>query len=59
MIEITNVNGDFIIQGLDAGEYKISIEHYGFDPYDSTDALLVKVGTALDLGTIELLETTS
>ncbi len=56
---LTNENGDFIIQGLDAGEYKIGIEHYGFDPYNSTDAILVEVGTVLDLGTIELLETAS
>ncbi|QCX39011.1 DUF4382 domain-containing protein [Aureibaculum algae] len=56
---LTNENGNFIIQGLDAGEYKISIEHYGFDPYNSSDTILVEVGTVLDLGTIELLETTS
>ena len=50
----TDENGDFIIQGLDAGDYKIKIEHNNYIDYES-DIINVIVGVAKDAGTIELL----
>jgi hypothetical protein len=50
----TDENGDFIIQGLDAGDYKIKIEHNNYIDYES-DIINVFVGVAKDAGTIELL----
>ena len=52
---LTNENGDFIIQGLVGGEYKIKIEQDGYMEYESTDDVVVTVGTIADLGTIELI----
>ena len=51
---ITNENGDFIIQGLDAGDYKIEIEHMKYIGYES-ESINVMVGKTTDAGTIELL----
>lgn len=50
----TDDNGDFIIQGLDAGDYKLKIEHNNYIGYES-DIINVFVGKATDAGTIELL----
>ena len=50
----TDENGDFIIQGLDAGDYKLKIEHNNYIDYES-DIINVFVGVAKDAGTIELL----
>ena len=50
----TNVNGEFIIQGLDAGDYKIKIEHNKYIDYQS-DVINVIAGETTDAGKIELL----
>ena len=66
VVRVTNINGDditgtlsdenddFIIQGLDAGDYKIKIEHNNYIGYES-DIINVFVGKVADAGTIELL----
>ena len=51
---LTNENGDFIIQGLSEGVYKIKIERNGYDNYESSDAVVVTVGDIINIGTIEL-----
>jgi len=51
---VSDENGDFIIQGLDAGDYKIKIEHNNYIAYES-DIINVFVGKVADAGTIELL----
>jgi len=51
---ITNENGDYIIQGLNAGDYKIKIEHNKYINNES-GTINVMVGKAADAGTIELL----
>ena len=51
---ITNENGEFIIQGLDAGDYKIKIEYNKYIDYQS-DAINVIAGETTDAGIIELL----
>ena len=50
---LTNENGDFLIQGLEAGDYKLKIIRDGFQEYVSSD-INVTVGTVQDVGTIEL-----
>ncbi len=50
----TNENGDFIIQGLDPGDYKIKIEHLKYIMYNS-DVIMVEKGETTDIGTVELL----
>ena len=50
---VTDENGDFIIQGLDAGDYKIKIEHNKYIGYES-DIINVFVGETADAGIIEL-----
>ena len=50
----TNNNGDFIVQGLDAGDYKIKIEHNNYIDYES-ETINVIAGETKDAGTIELL----
>lgn len=50
----TNVEGDFLIQGLDAGEYKVKIEHPDFISYEPSEFIKVVVGEIFLLGTIEL-----
>lgn len=49
----TNENGDFIIQGLDPGYYKIIIEDFSYINYESQE-IKVTAGDVSDLGTIEL-----
>ena len=43
-----------MIQGLDAGDYKIRIEDNSYIKYESLDAINVSVGVITDTGTIEL-----
>ena len=50
---VTDKNGNFIIQGLDAREYKIKIEHNKYISYES-EKINVMVGDTTDTGTIEL-----
>lgn len=50
----TNENGDFMVQGLDAGDYKIEIEHNNYIGYES-ETINVIAGETKDAGTIELL----
>ena len=52
---LTNENGDFIIQGLGAGNYKIKIENYDYINYESAEVITVTVGDIINVGTIELL----
>lgn len=49
----TNSTGDFVIQGLDSGEYKMSITHSGFKRHERTSINLI-VGDRLALGTTRL-----
>ena len=46
-------NGNFIIRGLDPGDYKIKIEHINYINYES-GTINVIVGEVSDTGTIEL-----
>lgn len=50
---LSNGNGNFIIRGLDPGEYKIKIEHINYINYES-ETISVIVGEVSDAGTIEL-----
>jgi len=50
----TNVNGEFLFQGLDAGDYKITIEDNSYIKYESLESINVSVGVISDTGTIEL-----
>lgn len=50
----TNENGDFMVQGLDAGDYKIEIEHNNYIGYES-ETINVISGETRDIGIIELL----
>jgi hypothetical protein len=52
---LTDENGDFLIQGLAAGDYKIKIETINYINYDSTEVIDVTAGEISDVGTIELL----
>ena len=51
---LTDENGDFLIQGLDEGDYKIKIEQDGYLNYVSDESISVTVGVIKDAGTIEL-----
>jgi hypothetical protein len=50
----TDENGNFIIRGLDAGEYEIVVEHNKYIDYES-ETIKVSVGEITDVGSIELL----
>ena len=50
----TDENGNFIIQGLDTGDYKIEIKHNKYIDYES-ETINVTAGETKDVGTIELL----
>ena len=52
---LTNENGDFIIRGLDAGNYKINIEDNNYINYESVDTITVNVGEVTYAGIIELI----
>ncbi len=43
-----------MIQGLAQGDYKIKIERDGYNNYESSEAILVVVGTISEVETIEL-----
>jgi hypothetical protein len=51
----TNENGDFIVQGLDSGNYKIIIEDFSYINFESEEPIAVSAGEVSDAGTIELL----
>lgn len=50
----TNENGDFIIQGLPEGDYKIKIENTNYMHYESSENIEVIVGEVTKAGIIEL-----
>ena len=50
----TDVNGNYLIQGLDAGDYKIEIEHNNYINFES-ETINVTAGEITDVGIIELL----
>ena len=52
---LTNENGDFLFQGLAAGNYTLKIEDNRFIEFESDETILVKVGEVFDAGTIELI----
>ena len=49
----TDENGNFIIRGLDPGDYKIEIEHNNYIDYESENISVI-VGETTDVGAIEL-----
>ena len=51
---LTDENGDFKVQGLSEGAYKIKIERNGYDNYESSDVVVVTVGDIINVGNIEL-----
>lgn len=51
---LTDENGNFFIQGLESGEYKIKIEQDGYDNYESAEVIEIELGMIKDAGTIEL-----
>lgn len=51
---LTNENGNFTIQGLEGGSYKLKISQEGYQDYVS-DEIVVTAGEVADAGTIELL----
>ncbi|MCA0932609.1 DUF4382 domain-containing protein [Lutimonas saemankumensis] len=50
----TNSEGNFIVRGLDPGEYKIKIEDFNYIIYES-QTIEVVAGETTDTGTIELM----
>ena len=50
---MTDQNGNFLVQGLPGGSYKLKITHEGYADYESLE-LVVILGEVLDVGTIEL-----
>ena len=53
---LTDVEGNFLIQGLEAGGYILKIAREGYQDYESAE-IVVTVGNIADAGTIELLIT--
>ncbi|MBN4058008.1 DUF4382 domain-containing protein [Olleya sp. AH-315-K02] len=51
---LTDIDGNFLIQGLEAGSYIIKIARDGYQDYESSE-IVVTVGNVLDAGTIELI----
>ena len=51
---LTDVDGNFLIQGLEAGNYKLKITRELYQEYISTE-IIVTVGDIQDAGTIELI----
>ncbi len=51
---LTDENGVFLIQGLDAGDYLIKIEQEGYDNYVSAAPITVIAGEVSQVATIEL-----
>jgi len=52
---LTDENGNYLIQGLNTGDYRIKIEQSGYLDYESESAIIVTAGVNTDAGTIELL----
>ena len=50
---LTNENGEFLVQGLEAGSYTIKIAQQGYNEYIS-DEIIVTVGNVVSTGTIVL-----
>jgi hypothetical protein len=50
----TNENGDFIVQGLEPGNYKIIIDDNHYINFESNEPIPVIEGEVADAGTIEL-----
>jgi len=53
----TDANGNFILQGLSSGNYKLEIEHDGYQSFEKTET--VTVGNVTDSGTIQLTAVTA
>lgn len=53
---LTDENGNFLVQGLSGGSYKLKISVEGYDAYESGE-IVVTVGDIIDAGTIELIVT--
>lgn len=53
---MTDENGNFLVQGLAGGSYKLKIMVEGYDLYESAE-IVVNVGDITDAGTIELILT--
>ena len=51
---LTDAFGVFLAQGLAEGNYKLSINVEGFDPYLSPESIPVTPGQVIDVGIIEL-----
>ena len=52
---LTDENGNFLIQGLPAGDYTIMIAQDSYVNYESATPITVSVGEVAQVGTIELL----
>ena len=50
---LTNENGEFLVQGLEAGSYTIKIAQQGYNEYIS-DEIIVTIGNVVSTGTIVL-----
>jgi hypothetical protein len=53
----TNSNGEYLVGGLDAGTYNLSVSNQGFKKYDATGIILrvaqhARVDATLELGAI-------
>ena len=53
---LTDENGNFLIQALAGGSYKLKITQEGYEAYES-DEIVVTAGDVIDVGTIELVAT--
>lgn len=51
---LTNTDGMFLAQGIEAGTYKIIITQEGYQEYESEE-IVVNIGETTDAGTIELI----
>ncbi|MBN4085161.1 DUF4382 domain-containing protein [Flavobacteriaceae bacterium AH-315-B10] len=51
---LTDIDGNFLIQGLEVGSYIIKIARDGYQDYESSE-IVVTVGNVVDAGTIELI----
>jgi len=51
---LTDIDGNFLIQGLEGGSYILKIVREGYQDYESSE-IVVTVGNVVDAGTIELI----
>ena len=51
---LTDIDGNFLIQGLEGGSYILKIAREGYQDYESAE-IVVTVGNIADAGTIELI----